>query len=415
MRLLLLGFVIGLSTILKAFSQDKEDQYVILISLDGFRYDYVNRFKPENLSNFIANGTAAQGLIPSFPSKTFPNHYTIATGLKPEHHGLVDNSFYDPKKDKQYSISNREVVTDGYWYGGTPLWVLAEQNGLTAASYFFVGSEAAIQGVRPSYYYDYDGKVPNLTRISKVFEWLQLPENERPRLITLYFSDMDDTGHAFGPSNDAALKQTLTRLDRELGALFEGLKSLDLPINVILVSDHGMVEVPRENLINYEPLVDGVEARIVNSGALLHMHLKNPDEKAEIKALIESRGKHIHVIDIADREYYQDLSLHEDLMGDLLIIPDLGYYLTDDRGMFRYQNRAAMSKTEVFGEHGFSPDYQEMQGIFYANGPAFKEGLVIEPFENIHIYPIICEILGLPSPDSIDGQLEVLKPILKEN
>ncbi|HCB46308.1 MAG TPA: alkaline phosphatase family protein, partial [Algoriphagus sp.] len=133
MRLLLLGFVIGLSTILKAFSQDKEDQYVILISLDGFRYDYVNRFQPENLSKFIANGTAAQGLIPSFPSKTFPNHYTIATGLKPEHHGLVDNSFYDPKKDKQYSISNRDVVTDGYWYGGTPLWVLAEQNGLTAA------------------------------------------------------------------------------------------------------------------------------------------------------------------------------------------------------------------------------------------------------------------------------------------
>ncbi|HAH36620.1 MAG TPA: alkaline phosphatase family protein, partial [Algoriphagus sp.] len=98
-----------------------------------------------------------------------------------------------------------------------------------------------------------------------------------------------------------------------------------------------------------------------------------------------------------------------------LIIPDLGYYLTDDRGMFRYQNRAAMSKTEVFGEHGFSPDYQEMQGIFFANGPVFKEGLVIEPFENIHIFPIICEILGLPIPDSIDGQLEVLKPILKEN
>ena len=132
------------------FSQEKKEPIVILISLDGFRYDYVERFKPENLGRFISEGVAAESMMPSFPSKTFPNHYTIATGLKPEHHGLVDNSFYDPKKDLTYGIGKKEIVQDGTWYGGTPLWVLAEQNNMIAASYFFVGSEADVQGVRPT-------------------------------------------------------------------------------------------------------------------------------------------------------------------------------------------------------------------------------------------------------------------------
>ncbi|MCS5489880.1 ectonucleotide pyrophosphatase/phosphodiesterase [Algoriphagus limi] len=410
-------FVLSLILVIQVFAfslgQEAQKNYVILISLDGFRYDYVERFQPKNLSQFIKEGTAAKGLIPSFPSKTFPNHYTIATGLKPEHHGLVDNNFWNPEKKMQYSISNREVVTDGTWYGGTPLWVLAEQNAMKSASYFFVGSEADIQGIRPSYYYDYDGNVPNLTRISKVFEWLQLPETERPQMITMYFSDMDDAGHRYGPNNDEQLKKTLYRLDHELGALFEGVASLDLPITIVIVSDHGMVDVPKENLLNLTELTEGIDARIVNSGALAHIHLTDPSEKEKVIEIIESRGQHIHVVDVADREYYKDLSLHSDLMGDLLIMPDLGYYLADDRGMFRYQNRSAMNKTDVFGEHGYSPDFQEMQGIFYAKGPQIKKGLVIEPFENYHIYPLICQILGLPVPNGIDGKLEVLAPILK--
>ncbi len=166
-QILIIAQVFGI--FFSVYSQEPKPSVVILISLDGFRYDYVERFKPENLSQFIESGTASDGLIPSFPSKTFPNHYTIATGMKPEHHGLVDNSFYEPSRDVVYTMGNREVIEDGYWYGGTPLWVLAEQNGMKAASYFFVGSEAPVQGVRPSYYYPYDGSVPNLTRVSKVF------------------------------------------------------------------------------------------------------------------------------------------------------------------------------------------------------------------------------------------------------
>lgn len=394
------------------FSQTKEP-IVILISLDGFRHDYVERFQPENLSRFIAEGTAAKGLIPSFPTKTFPNHYTIATGMLPEHHGLVDNAFYEPAKDQVYTMGNRDIVQDGYWYGGTPIWVLAEQQGIKAASYFFVGTEAPIQGVRPSYYYDYDGGVPNLTRIAKVFDWLRLPEADRPRLITLYFSDMDDTGHRYGPNNDVELKKTLDRLDHELGALFEGLESFDLPIHVVLVSDHGMMEVKQENLILLEDLTKGIEGRVVNNGALAHLHLENPKEKEQVIQVLLSRNPNLTIDDLNTTQNYIDLNAFPQRKGDLLILPKKGYYLTDVKGKVRYQNNAARFQTQVFGEHGFTPSYEEMRGIFYAKGPQIKVGLEIEPFQNIHIYPLLCRILNLPLPTNLDGKVAVLEPILK--
>jgi len=414
MRLILRFFLVFFLGYSAAIAQDKQP-IVILISLDGFRHDYVERFQPENLTKFIQNGTAADGLIPAFPSKTFPNHYTIATGMKPEHHGLVDNSFYEPFKDQVYNMGNRDIVQDGYWYGGTPIWVLAEQNNLKAASYFFVGTEAPVQGIRPSYYFDYDGNVPNLTRVAKVFEWLQLPETERPGLITLYFSDMDNVGHRYGPSNDDQLKTALDRLDRELGALFEGLKSFDLNINVVLVSDHGMADVPKSNLINLDQLTKGIDARIVNNGALAHLHLADPTRKSEVIQVLRQQAGNFTVEDVASRESYQDISKYPDRFGEILILPDLGYYLADERGIFRYQNSSARFKTDVFGEHGFSPQHREMHGIFYANGPAIREGLKIDRFENIHIYPMICQILGLPIPKDIDGKAEVLEPILKDH
>lgn len=394
------------------FSQEKEP-ILILISLDGFRHDYVERFHPENLSRFIAEGTAAKGLIPSFPTKTFPNHYTIATGMLPEHHGLVDNAFYEPFKDQVYTMGNRAIVQDGYWYGGTPIWVLAEQQGIKAASYFFVGTEAPIQGVRPSYYYDYDGGVPNLTRIAKVFDWLRLPEVDRPRLITLYFSDMDDTGHRYGPNNDVELKKTLDRLDHELGALFEGLESFDLPIHVVLVSDHGMMEVKQENLILLEDLTEGIKGRVVNNGALAHLHLENPKEKDKVIDLLLSRNPNLTIDDLSTTENYSDLTAFPQRKGDLLILPKEGYYLTDVKGKVRYQSNAARFQTQLFGEHGFSPRYKDMRGIFYAKGPMIKVGLEIEPFQNIHIYPLLCRILNLPLPENLDGKSAVLEPILK--
>lgn len=413
MRLfLVLTFGFLLSSV-QTFSQSKEPT-VILISLDGFRYDYVERFQPDNISKFIEEGTRAKSMISSFPSKTFPNHYTLATGMRPERHGIVDNTFYDPKKDQVYAIGKRELVTDGSWYGGTPLWVLAEQNGIKSASYFFVGSEAEIQGVRPSYYYDYDGRVNNLTRIAKAFEWLQLPDSIRPRMITMYFSDMDDIGHRYGPSNEEQIGKRLKKLDAELGALFEGVKSLDLNVTIILVSDHGMIDVTLERRMLLDQLVEGIDARIVNSGALAHIYLKNPSEKKSVLESLKTKKGNFKIVDPLDLEYYKDINSFGERIGDLIILADPGYYLANDQNYLEtVARRMRIDGTSTRGEHGFDPQAQEMHAIFYANGPQIKEGLTIESFENIHVYPLICKILGLPIPSDIDGNVEVLQPILK--
>lgn len=405
--------LLGLAVPAVSYAQENQEPIVILISLDGFRYDYVERFQPENLTRFIDNGVEADGLIPSFPSKTFPNHYSIATGLKPEHHGLVDNTFYNPEKDQTYSIRNKELVQDGTWYGGTPLWVLAKQNNLMTASYFFVGSEADVQGVRPDFYYDYDGSVSNLTRVTQVFKWLELPEAERPRFITMYFSDMDDVAHAYGPSRDDMLQPRLEKLDHELGALFEGLKSYNLNINVIIVSDHGMTDVSADRLINIDELTADIPARVVNSGALAHLYLDNPKDKKKVIKTLKKRGLNVHISDVDDKENYQDL-MYKDRIGDVLILPDMDYYLATTSGIVGIKKRMEALGSTSLGEHGYSPAYKAMHGIFYANGPEFQSGMTIGTFQNIHIYPMICQILGLTPPADIDGKAEVLESILKK-
>jgi len=405
---ILILFLINSSSI---FSQERE-QYVILISLDGYRHDYTERFQPKNIQQLINNGVEANSLIPSFPSKTFPNHYSIATGMKPENHGLVNNTFYDPELGEIYSIGNREAVENPAWYGGLPIWVHAEQNGLRAASYFFVGTEAPVQGVQPTYFYNYDATVSNLTRVSKVFEWLELPEEERPRLITLYFSDMDDVGHAYGPDNDVKLSERLLALDAQLGALFEGVKSFDLNINVIIVSDHGMTNVLPENLINLDSITHNLPVKVINNGALAHIHLQDDADKKRVYKKLKKKEKNFRIADVEDRSEYVNIEPFRERLGDILVLPDLGYYLADTGGLLNYQKRAAFFKTEVFGEHGYHPSYKDMHGIFYASGPALQINKKIDSIENIEIYPLICKILNLPIPSNIDGKVERIVSVL---
>ena len=246
--------IIGTTTLLSCKSSSKlitstptinskaslEKPYLILISLDGFRWDYVEKYKPPHISNFIKNGVKAESLIPSFPSKTFPNHYTIATGMYPDKHGIIGNSFYSNKKNVTYKINNREMVEDGTFYGGSPIWVQADKANMVSASYFFVGSEANIQGIKPTYYHIYDGNIKNDVRVAQALNWLTLPKKERPHIITMYFSDMDDIGHKYGPNNDEKLKKVLFDLDNNLGDLFKGIKATGLPTNIIIAYAYDM-------------------------------------------------------------------------------------------------------------------------------------------------------------------------------
>ncbi len=206
--------------------------YVVLVSIDGFRYDYAEKYQAKEILAIRDAGASAKALIPCFPSVTFANHLSIITGLYPEHHGIVMNHFYDPARNAEYS--NSRTAADGSWYDGKPVWVLAEQQKVKAASMFWPGSDAEIQGVRPSYWFPYDGAVPDEERVKRVLDWLKLPESERPHFITLYFSDVDTAGHNFGPDS-AEVRQAVGKVDGLAGRLWEGLQASHLPVDL----DHG--------------------------------------------------------------------------------------------------------------------------------------------------------------------------------
>ncbi|HSI68953.1 MAG TPA: ectonucleotide pyrophosphatase/phosphodiesterase, partial [Gillisia sp.] len=306
-------------------AQDKtEKSYVLLVSFDGFRHDYVEKYDAENFKKFIAEGSAAKSLIPSFPSKTFPNHYSIVTGMYPGNHGLVGNIFYDSIRNTTYSIGNREVVEDPFYYGGTPLWQLTQENGYKSASYFWVGSEAPVKGSYPDYYYRYNEEIPNKERIEQVMKWLELPEQERPRFISLYFSLVDSEGHATGPDS-GELALSVKEADFLIGDLMEKLKEVDLPVDVIITSDHGMKQVEVKSSIDPDPILKEVpsEANIIRDQIISHVYLP--------KELVESTYKILKTKEANFRVYKKEEmpeNLHYNYnyrIGDILLLADPGY------------------------------------------------------------------------------------------
>lgn len=385
-----------------------EKPYLMLISLDGFRWDYVERFKPPHLTEFINSGVKAASLVPSFPSKTFPNHYTIATGMYPDNHGILGNLFYSYEKKKTYNIRSREMVEDGSFYGGTPIWIQAAKAGMVTASYFFVGTEANIQGIWPTYYYKFDGSINKEVRVDQALKWLNLPENERPHLITMYFSDMDNTGHRFGPNADEKLKESLIDLDEVLGSLFNGVKETGLPVNIILVSDHGMLEVPIENYIPVEMVKNDDLFLTVNNGSIVNIHPHNSEMLDSIYRYIKEKENNFKTYKTENTPNFEYKPNNKN-WGAIQVVPDKGFYFIDIRTIGLKKS----SSRKVFGQHGFDPKLKEMHGIFYANGPAFKTGHVAPSVKNIHIYPLMCTILGIDIPKNIDGKLKPLKGVLK--
>ena len=396
---------------LSARAQSKNTPYVILISFDGFRSDYVERFNLPNFKAFIKKGAAADGLIPSFPSKTFPNHYTLVTGLYPGNHGLVDNQFFDPKKNKPYGMRIREAVIDPSYYGGTPLWVLARQHGIRSASYFWVGSELKEEGLHPDYYYNYDQSVPFQQRVDQVIAWLKLPEPERPHLITLYFSSPDTESHNFGPLAEET-KQKVLSMDSLLGAFMSRVEQTALPVNVILVSDHGMKALTEqtETFIFLDDFVKTKEGTVtvVNGGTQAHLYTSTEKKCDSIFSLLQSKAKDFAILkrkDFPEKWHYDN-----ERSGDLLVVAKPGKYIAmgDREKIIKDANGS------TFGVHGYDPDeVKDMYGIFYASGPNIKPGTQVKAFRNIHVYPLIATILGLKIPP-IDGQFSELKPIYRK-
>jgi predicted AlkP superfamily pyrophosphatase or phosphodiesterase len=380
----------------------RSKHYVVLVSLDGFRYDYAAKDGAKNLLAMAARGASApEGMIPSYPSLTFPNHYTIVTGLYPEHHGIVANSFYDPARRESYSYTNPKVVGDGTWYGGTPLWVLAEKQGMRAACFFWPGSEAEIQGKRPSYYLHYDDSFPDDKRVDQVLAWLRLPPEKRPHFITLYLADTDHAGHSFGPDAPQTT-QAVQQVDALIGKLSEGIAATELPVDLIVLSDHGM-ETLQDSWVILDKWAD--LSPLETSGALLYAKSETDADKA-YQALRNVSDK-FKVYRRAQVPAYLHFGANP-REGDPVVVPTGPFAI-----VAHDPNAGGGVRSPPIGVHGYDPrQMPTMKAIFYAAGPDIRSGGTVAPFENVDVYPLIARILELPV-GPIDGTIDPLKGILK--
>ena len=368
--------------------------YVVMVSIDGFRHDFAEKFGAENILALKESGAWTSGMIPSYPSKTFPNHYTLVTGMYPGTHGITSNEFYSVSKKAHYGVRRKNTITDGSWYGGTPLWVLAEQNNMLAASYFWVGSEAEIQGARPSYVLAYDEDVPNGDRVDQVIDWLKMPEKDRPHMIHLYFSDVDTQGHGFGPEAEET-KEAVLSIDEQIGRLRAGIKESGLPVTLVVTGDHGITPISKGLKLDVD--WRGAEVVFISTHIMVY-HTDDSVIEAIINDLKDVDGLALYKDEDFPEEYHFN---NPDRSGDLLI---------------QIQPPAIFSKRDSIsgGTHGYDPyAYPDMHTIFYIEGPTIKSSYEIAPFENIHAFPLIVKILGLPIPDDIDGKLDVLKGVVE--
>lgn len=380
--------------------------YVILISFDGFRWDYPDRGLSPNIELMKENGVAASSLRPCFPSKTFPNHYAIVTGMYPENNGLIANSMYDPYHHRKYALSDSVAVKDGRWYLGEAFWETAERNGITTASYFWPGSEMNPAYRRPTYFEHYDHAKPLQDRVEGIIHWLTLPLNQRPHFLTLYMERTDDNGHHYGPESKE-VNEAIRLQDNMLGLLFSELKRINLfdSTNIILVSDHGMSGVSKTRMVNIEKILEDYKVHYQQGGPIMFIQPK-ADEVEEVYNRLLKKEEHYNVYtkeNIPARFHFSK----NPFIPEIILSADLGWSLTTNSSE-KYMMSMADGAT-----HGWDNNLMDMQGIFFAMGPAFKKGYQVATVNNIDIYPLLCKIFNISPRSNVDGKLENIEYVLK--
>ena len=382
------------------FNPDNDDEYVVILSLDAFRWDYSEIANTPNLNSIAKNGLKAQALIPCYPTKTFPNHYSMATGLYPNNHGIVENRFFDPKLGF-YAIGDRNAVENPAFYGGEPFWLTAEKQGLTAATFFWVGSETPIGGSYPTFWKKYDSKVTMEQKIDTVIHWLNLPINERPRLIAWYSPEPDWTAHRDGATG-AQTMAVVEQLDSLLGIFLAKLKELPHAnkINFIVVSDHGMADISPSRYVNLNQYVKRDWFDVITGGNPVYSVTPKTEYREQAIAALKSISnlKVWERHEVPERLHYGS----NPRIQDIIIEAEKGYSVGFSDDSSRYTGAA----------HGYDNANPDMHGIFYAQGPSFKKGYTTKAFINVNIYSIITHILKL-KPAENDGNLEEIKDIFK--
>ena len=386
-------------------AQEGAGPIVVLISFDGWRWDYMSRAHVPNLQALASRGVRADALVPVFPTKTFPNHYTIVTGLYPENHGIVSNVIADPDFPRRFTMSS-STVQDSRWWGGEPIWVTAIRQQQRAAAMFWPGSATRIAGILPTYWRPFDDGVSNAARVKQVLQWLSQPDAERPSFITLYFSEVDETGHRHGPDSPRVL-DAARRLDDALGELVSGLRKLHLldRTTLVIVSDHGMSQIAKNRTIFLDDYLDLSTVDVVEWSPNLGVLPRSTTVEEVYRAL---KDKH-PALAIYKREdtpphlHYRRNNRIPPLVG----LADEGWTITTRA---RHLLVSAVGRSDG-GAHGYDPTHKSMHGLFVAAGPRVRRGMVVPEFENVHIYNFLCELLGL-TPAGNDGDPAVIRKFL---
>lgn len=376
---------------------------LLIISIDGLRHDYLSLHQAPMLAELAAGGVHVKQLQPVFPSKTFPNHYSLVTGLHPERHGIVDNSMYDPEHQRHFAMSMADQVADGFWWQGEPIWITAELQGVKAATYFFPGSEAEIKGKRPSYWFPYVHETPNRERTEQVLAWLALPEAERPRVITLYFSDVDSAGHNYGPRSEQ-VAQALAEVDAELTYLVHTLRERGQAeqLNLIISSDHGMAEVDQRKYIIADELFDGSLTQNVRfSREIVSIFPKDGQEELLYQQIAgrynpeQMRLYRKH--ELPERFHHQQ---HARIAPIILLAEQPWIFV---RRSLLPGLKADPSFLRARGSHGYDNTEPDMQGMLIAYGPAFKQQATVAQLSMVDFYNVMARVVGLtPAPNQGD-------------
>jgi predicted AlkP superfamily pyrophosphatase or phosphodiesterase len=375
--------------------------YVVMVSLDGFRWDYNKIYSTPNLNKLASDGVKAERMIPSFPTKTFPNHYTIATGLYPDHHGLIDNSFMSTDLGLFYRMGDRAAVENPAFYGGEPIWVTAEKQGVRSASFFWVGSEAPVGGIHPSYWKKYDAAVTYEARIDTVIKWLGYPESKRPELVTLYFDEPDLTSHDFGPVS-AETGIVVSRLDSMIGAIRLKLSALPYSkkINLIVLSDHGMGPISPDKYVNLREVVPKRMISSITGGNPVYEISPAEGKRDSILYMLHSvKGlKAWKKSDLPPKWHYGT----NPRIPEIVVVADSSWSIGVRPG----------GPSISGGAHGYDNSDSDMFSIFYAAGPSFKRNYKFRELNNVDIYDLICRILRI-NPAKNDGNPAHIKGMLK--
>ncbi|MBK9389629.1 MAG: alkaline phosphatase family protein [Bacteroidetes bacterium] len=381
-------------------SRKPHKNYVLLVSLDAFRWDYPDIYNTPNLDKLAKDGVKADRMFSSFPTNTFPNHYSIATGLYPDHHGLINNSFPAPDLGMFYRMGDRNAVENPDFYGGEPMWVTAEKQGVKAASFFWVGSEAPVGGMHPSYWKRYDNSTGYGERIDTVVKWLGYPEEKRPELVTLYFDEPDATSHDFGPVSEET-KAVVENLDSLIGVLRNKLKALPYGdrINLIVLSDHGMASVSPDKYVNLKSLVPDRMIASISGGN--PVYLINPAEgKADSLLLLINNSTGVRAWRKSQLPQKWNYGTHSRI-PEIVVVADSSWSIGT-------RTTASANK----GAHGYDNYNPDLFSIFFAAGPAFKKNYTFRELKNVDVYNLVCRIIDIkPSPN--DGNSKIVRKILK--